>query len=189
VLQAAHEAARRTASPDRDLYVQAKQRTGAQRATLTTARKIARGAHHSSWQPNPQPDPTRDRPARSDGHTLGRTPGCDWQPPGCPQRNEPSKQHSRSELLRRTRARRQRAGPPRSTRPTASRTASTANLNPFPDAPFDICGNQSHAVAATLRQAPDQAKSPGVHAMSDEPSACPGLSSVASSGTLCRQFV
>jgi hypothetical protein len=37
-------------------------------------------------------------------------------------------------------------------------------------------GNPSHAVAATLRPAPDQAKSPGLHAMSDESSACPGLS-------------
>jgi transposase len=46
LVQAAQQTARRTASPDRDLYLQVKQRTGAQRATLTTARKIARRAHH-----------------------------------------------------------------------------------------------------------------------------------------------
>jgi transposase len=46
LVQAAQQSARRDASPDRDLYLQVKQRTGAQRATLTTARKIARRAHH-----------------------------------------------------------------------------------------------------------------------------------------------
>jgi transposase len=47
LVQAAQHAARRTtASPDHDLYLQVKQRAGAQRAALTTARKIARRAHH-----------------------------------------------------------------------------------------------------------------------------------------------
>ncbi len=36
----------RPASPDRELYLHVKQRAGGQRATLTTARKIARRAHH-----------------------------------------------------------------------------------------------------------------------------------------------
>jgi transposase len=46
LVQAAQQAARRAASPDRDLYLQVKQRAGSQRATLTTARKLARRAHH-----------------------------------------------------------------------------------------------------------------------------------------------
>ena len=46
LVQAAQHTARRPASPDRDLYLQVKERAGGQRATLTTARKIARRAHH-----------------------------------------------------------------------------------------------------------------------------------------------
>ncbi len=46
LVQAAQHTARRSTSPDRDLYLQVKERAGAQRAALTTARKIARRAHH-----------------------------------------------------------------------------------------------------------------------------------------------
>jgi transposase len=46
LVQAAQHTARRPASPDRDLYLQVKERAGAQRAALSTARKIARRAHH-----------------------------------------------------------------------------------------------------------------------------------------------
>jgi transposase len=46
LVQAAQQTARRPASPDRDLYLQVKERAGAQRAALSTARKIARRAHH-----------------------------------------------------------------------------------------------------------------------------------------------
>lgn len=46
LVQAAQHTARRSASPDRDLYLQVKERAGAQRAALSTARKIARRAHH-----------------------------------------------------------------------------------------------------------------------------------------------
>ena len=46
LVQAAQHTARRPESPDRDLYLQVKARIGAQRAALSTARKIARRAHH-----------------------------------------------------------------------------------------------------------------------------------------------
>ncbi len=46
LVQAAQHTARRPASPDRELYLQVKERAGAQRAALSTARKIARRAHH-----------------------------------------------------------------------------------------------------------------------------------------------
>jgi transposase len=46
LVQAAQSTARRSTSPDRDLYLQVKERAGGQRAALTTARKIARRAHH-----------------------------------------------------------------------------------------------------------------------------------------------
>lgn len=46
LVQAAQHTARRAESPDRDLYLQVKARAGGQRATLSTARKIARRAHH-----------------------------------------------------------------------------------------------------------------------------------------------
>jgi transposase len=46
LVQAAQHTARRSASPDRDLYLQVRGRVGAQRAALSTARKIARRAHH-----------------------------------------------------------------------------------------------------------------------------------------------
>jgi transposase len=46
LVQAAQQTARRTASPDRELYEQVKKRSSSQRATLTSARKIARRAHH-----------------------------------------------------------------------------------------------------------------------------------------------
>jgi transposase len=45
-VQAAQHTARCSTSPDRELYLQVKERAGAQRAALTTARKIARRAHH-----------------------------------------------------------------------------------------------------------------------------------------------
>jgi transposase len=46
LVQAAQSTARRSTSPDRELYLQVKERVGGQRAALTTARKIARRAHH-----------------------------------------------------------------------------------------------------------------------------------------------
>ena len=46
LMQAAQQTARRPASPDWDLYRSVSERAGAQRAALTTARKIARRAHH-----------------------------------------------------------------------------------------------------------------------------------------------
>jgi transposase len=46
LVQAAQHRARRPASPDRELYLQVKERVGGQRAALSTARKIARRAHH-----------------------------------------------------------------------------------------------------------------------------------------------
>jgi transposase len=47
LVQAAQHAARQSsASPDRDLYLQVKKHAGSQRAALSTARKIARRAHH-----------------------------------------------------------------------------------------------------------------------------------------------
>jgi transposase len=46
LVQAAQHAARRPAGPDRQLYLAARDRVGPQRAALTTARKIARRAHH-----------------------------------------------------------------------------------------------------------------------------------------------
>ena len=46
LVQAAQQTARRPESPDRELYLQARDRVGAQRATLTAARKIVRRAYH-----------------------------------------------------------------------------------------------------------------------------------------------
>jgi transposase len=46
LLQAAQQTARRPSSPDWELYSSVKERAGVQRAALTTARKIARRAHH-----------------------------------------------------------------------------------------------------------------------------------------------
>lgn len=46
LVQAAQHTARQTTSPDRQLYLQVRERVGGQRATLATARKIARRAHH-----------------------------------------------------------------------------------------------------------------------------------------------
>jgi transposase len=46
LVQAAQQTARRPHSPDRDLYLSARERCGAQRANLTCARKIARRAYH-----------------------------------------------------------------------------------------------------------------------------------------------
>jgi transposase len=46
LVQAAQQAARRPGHPDRELYDSVKERIGSQRATLTTARKIARRAYH-----------------------------------------------------------------------------------------------------------------------------------------------
>jgi len=46
LVQAAQHTARRPASPDHELHLQVKDRDRAQRADLSTARKIARRAHH-----------------------------------------------------------------------------------------------------------------------------------------------
>lgn len=47
LVQAAQQAARRSAHPDHALYLQVSGRVGAQRAALTTARKIAKRAYHT----------------------------------------------------------------------------------------------------------------------------------------------